>query len=179
MRKVSASILVAAGLVCGAGAASADSVQVIECIPVTSLPVSTVNGVPVTPNYYAAPGPVVYTRNPAPVVYTAPVYYSYQGLPEGARVVIDPSQARLGPEEVLVRYDTDRDGYLDDESWVIRTRAQIAAEGSDVIIFDDHALEAVDANGDGRISPNEWVVENGGYYGSLDLNNNGIIDSEE
>jgi len=171
--------MVAAGLVLGAGTAYAESVQVIECIPVTSLPVSTVNGLPVTPRYYASPGPVVYTAAAAPVVYTAPVYYSYKGLPDGARVVIDPSQARLGPDEVLVRYDTDRDGYLDDEAWVIRTRAQIAAEGSDVIIFDDHALEAVDANGDGRITANEWVVESGGYYGSLDLNNNGIVDSQE
>lgn len=107
--------------------------------------------------------------------------------PQQARTLLDyhsggevsPEQMRLYGDAVFVKYDTDGDGYLSDEEWVVRSKAEIEAEGSDVVIFDDHALEAVDRDGDGRISHDEWSSEVDGYFGSLDLNNNGIVDEEE
>jgi hypothetical protein len=84
-----------------------------------------------------------------------------------------------GSDEFYVRYDTDGDGSLADEVAVIRTRAQLEQEDNIVVLLEDHALEAVDVNGDGYIGANEWVAESGSYFGSLDLNNNGIVDEEE
>jgi len=92
---------------------------------------------------------------------------------------LSPEQMQLYGDEVFVKYDTDGDGYLSDEEWVVRSKAQIEAEGADVVIFDDHAVEAIDADGDGRVSHDEWSAEVQGYFGSLDLNNNGIVDQQE
>ena len=61
---------------------------------------------------------------------------------------------------------------------IVRNKAAVQAEGN-VVIFDDHSIEPVDVDGDGRISANEWNTDVQAYFGSLDLNNNGIIDYEE
>ncbi len=84
-----------------------------------------------------------------------------------------------GSDEFYVRYDTDGDGSLADEVAVVRTRAQLEQEDNVVVLLESHALEAVDVNGDGVIGANEWVAESGSHFGSLDLNNNGIVDEEE
>lgn len=91
---------------------------------------------------------------------------------------VTADQANSYGEEVFVRYDTDGDGYLSDEEVVVRNKAQVQAEGN-VVIFDDHSIEPVDADGDGRISADEWNTDVQAYFGSLDLNNNGIVDSAE
>ncbi len=88
------------------------------------------------------------------------------------------NQPVLYGDQIRVRYDTDRDGDYSDEVWVVRSKAEVLAEGN-VVVFDEHSVKPVDLNGDGRITADEWQVETPGYYGSLDLNNNGIIDSEE
>lgn len=94
--------------------------------------------------------------------------------PEGAPV----SELQAYGQQIFVRYDTDGDGYLSDEEPVLRNKAAVEAEGN-VVIFDNHAIKPVDADGDGRISHDEWNAEVGAYFGSLDLNNNGIVDSAE
>ncbi len=82
-------------------------------------------------------------------------------------------------DEFYVRYDTNGDGSLADEQVVIRTRAELDAEPTKYYLFEDHSVEAVDMNGDGRISADEWVLETPADRGSLDLNNNGIPDGDE
>lgn len=91
---------------------------------------------------------------------------------------VTADQAASYGEQVFVRYDTDGDGYLSDEEVIVRDKAAVQAEGN-VVIFDDHSIQPVDVDGDGRISANEWNTDVQSYFGSLDLNNNGIIDSEE
>ena len=78
-----------------------------------------------------------------------------------------------------VRYDTDGDGSLADEQTVMRTRAELEAENIDAVLFESHAIEAVDMSGDGRISASEWVLETPYDRVSLDLDNNGIPDGDE
>src|SRR5690606_19701989 len=89
----------------------------------------------------------------------------------------DPT--RQGSDVFYVRYDTDGDGDLADEQVVLRTRDQLAEEKANVVLYEDHALEAVDRNGDGFIGADEWVAERGAHLGSLDLDSNGIPDGDE
>ena len=124
---------------------------------------------------YTPPGHS-YATVPGGYVATAP----YGTYPQGAYGHYQPQgvSQQDGSDLFMVRYDTDGDGDLGDEQVVMRSRAQIEAEGN-VTLMESHAVEPVDSNGDGFVSADEWRAEHPAYLGSLDLNNNGTPDNLE
>lgn len=99
------------------------------------------------------------------------------GAASAETIVSGAELAPRGNDVFYVKYDTDGDGSLADEQMVMRTRAELEAERNEVILYENHAVEAVDLDGDGHIDT--WVMENQAMRGSLDLDNNGIPDGDE
>lgn len=92
-------------------------------------------------------------------------------------------QFRLYGDETFVLYDTDGDGYLSDEEWMVRSEGvfEQGDSSSEVDIETWHAdsMKYYDSDLDSRVSKEEWLTQNEGYYGSMDLNSDGVVDSIE
>jgi len=92
-------------------------------------------------------------------------------------------QFRGYSDEAFVVYDSDGDGYLSDEEWMVRSEGFFEEGDSsaevDIETWHADSLMHYDSDADSRVSKEEWLTQNEGYYGSMDLNSDGVVDSIE